>query len=152
MARDVTSVTGVEELVLLAKVKFGKDFKLSKFVRDCLESVLFEGEEITDPRLEAAKRAANTVIRERLAQKKLVEDTRSYETIAKEMMKRDDEKFLSFIKLVFKDDLSVYFKELPECKQTDNHLFWDSKANALTELCCFNVSPEKVQQYIRENA
>ncbi|HWQ66264.1 MAG TPA: hypothetical protein VN372_05270 [Methanospirillum sp.] len=151
MGRDVTSISGIDDLLLLARVKFGREFNLSKFVRDCLETALFEDEIIQDPRTEAAKRAAEKILKERASQKKLIEESRNYELIVLEMKKKDDEKFLQLVKQVFREDPARYINQLPECSPTGNDRFWKQKAEILTELCGFPVSSEQIMSYIRES-
>ena len=146
--RDVTSITGVSELVLLAKVKYGNEFNLSKFVRDALEHALFEGEVFTDPRKEAAKRAAESILRERANQKKLIEEARSYEQIAREMKERDEKTFCELASQVLEDP-DRYLKFLPEFSSGDMSEYWQQKAKTLTQLCGFPVTVDSVQSYIR---
>ncbi len=151
MGRGVTSISGIDDLLLIARVKFGEDFNLSRFVREALKAALFENTPIIDPISEAAKRAAETLIQEqRLNEKDLLLKTTN-ELIEQETRQKRNIIFRERAKGFFVANPTIYIRLLPECNPNISaNAYWEKQAEELSVLCGFEVSSDQVMTFVRE--
>jgi hypothetical protein len=147
MGSDRTTICGISDLLLLAKVK-DPAFNLSAFVRKALEYYIFE-EEIPDPRREAARRAAETILIDKKKQQKLIEESESYEEKARELVETRNRVFNKEAKTFFRNPV-VFENKLPELDTYGDFLqTWSDIADTLTTRCGFLVTPQECMSYIR---
>lgn len=146
---DRTTICGIGELLLLAKVK-DPDFNLSSFVRKALEYYVF-GKEVADPRHEAARKAAESIISEKRKQKKIVEETVSYEEKARELVESRKRTF-DHEALDFFRDPSLFETKLPEYDIHGDYLgTWNKIADVMTGRCGFQVTVKECMSYVRSS-
>lgn len=148
MGSDRTTICGISDLYLLAKVK-DPSFNLSDFTRKCLEHYLF-GEEILDPRKEAARKAAESVLQERQKQKRIIEDEQSYEEKARELVERETKTFNREAQVFFRKP-SLFESKLPEYDSHGDYLnTWEEIAERLSVRCGFTVTTDQCINYVRQ--
>ena len=147
---DRTTICGISDLYLLAKVK-DSEFNLSSFVRKALEHYLFE-EELPDPRQEAARKAADSILREKRKQKKIVEESLSYEEKARELVQSRKRIFDKEAHGFFRNP-SIFETKLPEYDIYGDFLnTWRGISDKLSERCGFSVTVEECMNYVRASA
>lgn len=147
MGSDRTTICGISDLLLLARVK-DPDFNLSAFVRKTLEHYLFE-EEMPDPRQEAARRAAETILNDKRKQQKLIEDSRTFEEKARDLVESRKRTFTKEALCFFRNP-SLFENKLPEFDVYGDYLqTWNDIADTLTSRCGFLVTPFECMSYVR---
>ena len=126
-----------------------------KNLSEFINSLLWAYVEANDPdtpvevkRAIRAKELATKIRQDHLNQKRLIEEARSYEQIAREMKERDEQKFLDIASQVLEDP-DRYVKFLPEFSSGNMSDYWSQKARVMSDLCGFPVTIEVVQKYIR---
>lgn len=150
MGSDRTTICGISDLYLLAKVK-DPSFNLSDFTRKCLEHYLF-GEEIQDPRKEAARRAAESILLERQKQKQIIAEEQSYEDRARELVERETKTFNKEAHAFFRNP-DLFSSKLPEYDTYGDFLdTWNEIADRLTTRCGFTVTTDQCMTYVRQQA
>jgi hypothetical protein len=148
MGSDRTTICGISDLYFLAKIK-DRDFNLSSFVRDALEYYVY-GEEIKDPRKEAARKAAEVLLSERQKQKKIIEEEVSYEEKARELVKSRIQTFNREAQAFFRKP-SLFKSKLPEYDTHGDYIFtWNEVADKLSDRCGFPVTSDECISFVRK--
>ena len=144
---DRTTICGISDLLLLARVK-DPDFNLSDFTRKALEFYLFE-EEFGNPRQEAAIRAADAILKEKKQQKRIVEETQTYEEKARELVESRKRVFSREAQAFFRNPV-IFERKLPEYDAHGDYLkTWEEIADRLTSRCGFAITVDECMSYIR---
>ena len=85
MSRDFrTSVYLPQDLLWLARYKFGDDFNLSDFTRKALTALVSDGQPIETPISQMVREAVSQVRKELQAQQKITEDAEAQQKAAEE--------------------------------------------------------------------